>query len=237
MARIVKERAVRRNEILDVAQRLVYTKGYEQMAIQDILDELQVAKGTVYHYFDSKLALLDALLDRTIDEVEQLLLPIVSDPALSTFDKFQRFFAMLNRYRAEQKPFLFELLRVWYADDNALARQKARAKLVKRVTPLVTAIIGQGIEEGVLTTPYPELAGDVVLSLQQGLEETIAGLLLREEPTKREDLQQIERTVAAYTDALERILGAPSGSLHPVDTEMLKEWTVSLRDNEKVVQQ
>jgi chorismate mutase len=29
----------RRNEILDAAQRLVYSKGYEQMTIQDILDE------------------------------------------------------------------------------------------------------------------------------------------------------------------------------------------------------
>ncbi|TMD98834.1 MAG: TetR family transcriptional regulator, partial [Chloroflexi bacterium] len=40
MARIVKEQAyaVKRNEILDVARRLVDTKGYEQMTIQDILD-------------------------------------------------------------------------------------------------------------------------------------------------------------------------------------------------------
>ncbi len=42
MARTVKEEeyAVKRKEILDAAQRLVYTKGYEQMSIQDILNEL-----------------------------------------------------------------------------------------------------------------------------------------------------------------------------------------------------
>ncbi len=55
-------------------------------------------------------------------------------------------------------------------------------------------------------------------------------MLLLDEP-KREELQQIESTVAAYVDALERILGAPRDSLHPVDTEMLKEWAVSQRDN------
>ena len=38
--RTVKEATVRRNEILDVAQRLVQTRGYEQMAIQDILDQI-----------------------------------------------------------------------------------------------------------------------------------------------------------------------------------------------------
>ena len=51
MARTVKAHAVRRNEILDVAQRLIYTKGYEQMTIQDILDGLQISKGAFYHYF------------------------------------------------------------------------------------------------------------------------------------------------------------------------------------------
>ena len=64
MPRIVKEHAVRRNEILDLAQQLVYTKGYEQMTIQDILDGLQISKGAFYHYFDSKHAVLEAVVER-----------------------------------------------------------------------------------------------------------------------------------------------------------------------------
>ena len=67
MARKVKEEdyASRRNEILDAARTLVYTKGYEQMSIQDILDALKISKGAFYHYFDSKPALLEAL-DRSV---------------------------------------------------------------------------------------------------------------------------------------------------------------------------
>ena len=66
MARIVKEEvyAEKRNAILDVAQRLIYTKGYEQMTIQDMLDDLQISKGAFYHYFDSKQAVLEALVER-----------------------------------------------------------------------------------------------------------------------------------------------------------------------------
>lgn len=227
MARIVKEHTVRRNEILDVAQQLVTTRGYEQMAIQDILNELQIAKGTLYHYFDSKQALLEALLERMMDEVEQTLLPLVNDAQLAPLDKFQRFFAALNHYRAEQKPLVLEVWRAWYADGNALVRQKARATLVKRVKPLLTVVIGQGVQEGVLTTPYPEHVSDVLLSLHQGLEETLASWFLSDEPKKREDLQHIESIVAAYIDALERILGAPRDSLHPVDIDLLKAWSTS----------
>src|SRR5438309_977263 len=63
MARTVKEEeyAIRRNQILDVAQGLIYTKGYEQMTIQDVLDGVQMSKGAFYHYFDSKRALLSDL--------------------------------------------------------------------------------------------------------------------------------------------------------------------------------
>ncbi|MGD0006240.1 MAG: helix-turn-helix domain-containing protein, partial [Anaerolineaceae bacterium] len=79
MARIVKEDEynVRRNEILESAQRFVYTRGYEQMAIQDILDDLQISKGAFYHYFTSKQALLEALIERMMLDAEQVLTPIV----------------------------------------------------------------------------------------------------------------------------------------------------------------
>ena len=226
MVRIVKEHTVRRNEILDVTQQLVYTKGYEQMTIQDILDDLQISKGAFYHYFDSKQALLEALIERMGDQAEQLVLPIVYDPKLGALEKLQRFFATLNRWKIAQKGFFLALLRVWYTDDNAIVRQKMLITGAKRIIPLLTAIIRQGIKEGVLTTSYPDQVGGVVFSIIQGLGDTLAGLLLSVD-AERDDLRYIERTVAAYTDALERVLGAPGDSLQLVDTETLKEWFVS----------
>ena len=121
-------------------------------------------------------------------------------------------------------------MRVWYTDDNAIVRQKARAAAVKWVTPWLSVIIRQGIEEGVLTTSYPEQVGEVVLSLALDLGESLGGLLLSFEP-ERDDIPRVEGIVAAYTDALERTLGAPTGSLQVVDAETLNEWFVSSRGN------
>src|SRR5437763_4687623 len=126
MTRIVKAHAVRRNEILDVAGRLIYTKGYEQMTIQDILDGLQISKGAFYHYFGSKQELLEAVLARIMDVVEQLLLTIVHDPHLSTLEKFQRFCATLARWKTSQSTLPLALLRVWDKDDNAIVREKVQ---------------------------------------------------------------------------------------------------------------
>ncbi len=232
MPRIVKEYAVRRNEILDAAQRLIYTKGYEQMTIQDILDDLQIAKGLVYYYFDSKQAMLTALIERMMNTIEQLVSPIVNDPDLRALEKFQHLFATLSRWETEQKTFIASLLRVWYTDDNAIVREKARIMTVKQVAPLFTVIIRQGIEEGVMTTAYPDQSGEVALYLIQGLEETIAGLLLSVEAAPPDVLQRIEIAVAAYTDALGRTFGFSPDSLHLINAETLKAWLALFRDNE-----
>jgi len=230
MTRIVKAHAVRRNEILDVAGRLIYTKGYEQMTIQDILDGLQISKGAFYHYFDSKQALLEAIIERMQQEVEQILLPIVQDRELPALEKLHRFFATASSWKTARKDFFLALLRVWYRDDNAIVRQKLRTTGTTWLVPWLSAIIHQGLEEGVLTTSYPDRVGEVVLTLVIELGETLGRFLLSFEP-ERDDLLRIEDTVAVYTDALERVLGAPNASLHIVDAETLSEWFVSSRDN------
>lgn len=53
MARVVKEQeySQKRNDILDAAVRLIYTKGYERMTIQDIQADLKISSGAFYHYF------------------------------------------------------------------------------------------------------------------------------------------------------------------------------------------
>ena len=230
MARIVKERTERRSEILDVAQRLVYSKGYEQMTIQDILDDLRISKGAFYHYFDSKQALLEATVERIGVGAVQLLLPIVHDPLLPALEKLQRYLATANRWKIEQKAFFLALLRVWFTDDNAIVRQKLRTAGIREIAPLLTEIIRQGIQEGVMTATYPDQVGEVIASLAQDAGETIGLLLLSFDP-ERGDMQRAERIIAAYADAFERILGVPAGSLSLIDDQTLKEWFVSAREN------
>jgi hypothetical protein len=117
-----------------------------------------------------------------------------------------------------------QLTRVWYSDENALARQKMLNMMIRHVTPLFVEIIQQGVQEGVFSTPYPEYASQVNLNLVQGLGDTFARMLLSEEAKSSDAVQKAENLIAAYNDALERILGAPKGSIHLMDTKSLKEW-------------
>ena len=236
MARSVneKEHAVKRNEILDVAQRFIYTRGYEQMSIQDILDELKISKGAFYHYFDSKQALLEAVIDRIMEEMDRLLTPIVHDAHLSALEKLQRFFVSVSYFKTERKTFLLALLQVWYKDENAIVRQKVRVDGNKLLAPMLTHIIHQGNQEGILTTPFPDYAGEIVLSMSQGLGETIGDLILFVPEPEKKALPHIESITAAYSDAIERVLGIPKNSLTIVDADTLKDWYVSAQNSKRL---
>ena len=225
MARTVneKEYALKRNQILDVAQRLIYTKGYEQMSIQDILEALQISKGAFYHYFDSKPAVLEAVIERIQQETLQILDPIVRDPHLPALEKLQRYFDTAVQWKTARKGFLIELVRVWYTDHNAIVRQKMWATLTKQAMPLLSAMFHQGIREGALTIPFPDQIGPIVLSMIESLGDGFAELILAPEP-RGDELQRAERLIAAYNDALERLLGAPAGSLRLMSTESLRDW-------------
>jgi AcrR family transcriptional regulator len=225
MPRVVNEEdyAARRKDILDVARQLVYTKGYEQMSIQDILDALKISKGAFYHYFDSKQALLDGLVEQMLDEADQLMSPILEAKDLPALEKMKRYFDTGSRWKADQKDFLRNLMRVWYNDANALIRQKQETAIMRYFAPKLAGIIRQGIEEGSFTTKYPDQFADTMLGLSRGLEDKIVGLLLAERPPPNA-LEQLEAIIGAYSDSLERILGAPSGSLQLNNMDTLKKW-------------
>lgn len=237
MARTVKKEVYveKRNEILNVAQRLVYTKGYERMTIGNILAELQISSGAFYHYFDSKPAILAAIIEHMREASEKPLLPIVYDPHLTALEKLQAFFSTIDNLRMAHKADVAALGRVWYNDDNAIVRQKVDEAVVKQRAPLLTAIVRQGVEEGVFTTPYPDQAGEIILALLQGMGNTHARLLLfpEAELDEAQRAEAIVTTHAAYMTAIERLLGAPPHALARTDAQIARLWiaTLSREDN------
>jgi len=232
MPRVLVEEdyAARRNEILDVARKLVYTKGYEQMSIQDILKELKISKGALYHYFDSKPALLEALIDRLADEAEAKFIPLLNDPALPALEKLRRYFSSAVQWKATQRDYMLALLRIWYSDENAITRQKVFSTMLQRIAPSFTRAIQQGVQEGTLCTSFPEQATEISLYLILGLGDKFGEVILGHEAgivhlSAEEKFGIMQKAVAAYTDALERVLGASAGSIQLMDDDAIRVWT------------
>ena len=176
MARTVNiaERAARRDAILDAAQRLILSKGYERLTIQDILEDLQISKGAFYHYFDSKPAVVEALTERLVDDSERALAQIAEDPELRATAKLQLFFGEIIRWKSARQNLMVAMLPVWYAPDNLTFRLLVDRATANRLAPLLSVIVRQGVDEHHFATAYPEQAGAIIVAIVQALQDAMA---------------------------------------------------------------
>jgi len=214
---------VRRDAFLDVAQRLIQTRGYEQMSIQDVLDELETSRGALYHYFDSKGALLDGVVERFADSAMSAVEPILADPNLPALRKLEKVFGGIARFKAEQKELVLAIMEVWNSDGNALVREKLRRLSAGRLMPILSLVIRQGIDEGLITSSSPGELARVLLHLMQGYQE-LAGEQFLARKAATISFDDVLRTHAAFTEAFEKILGIPPGSVTLTDEATLRYW-------------
>lgn len=238
MARTVNvaERAARRDEILDAAQRLILSKGYERLTVQVILDELQVSKGAFYHYFDSKPTVIEALTRRLVSDSERALAPIVEDPEIGALQKLQLFFSEIIRWKSQRQNLFVAMLPVWYAPDNVAFRLLVDLESAKRMAPLMGTIVRQGVDTGQFSTAYPEQAGAILVAIVQALQGAMAQQLLDASGLSAIEpkVNEIVKTHAAHMEAIERYLGVPTGTLNRADARTVKSWISALRRAEKV---
>ena len=170
MARTVNvaEHAARRDAILDAAQRLILSNGYERLTIQDILEDLEISKGAFYHYFDSKPAVVEALTERLVDDSERALARIAEDAELGAAERLQLFFGEIIRWKSERQNLMVAMLPVWYAPDNLAFRLLVDRATAKRLAPLLSLIVRQGVDEHHFATAYPEQAGAIIVAVVVG---------------------------------------------------------------------
>jgi AcrR family transcriptional regulator len=218
--------AVRREAFLDAAQRLIATKGYTQLSIQDVLEELSASKGAFYHYFDSKAALLDGVVSRMVEAATEYLAPAVADPDRSAPEKLNAVLSGLASFKGERKDLILALARVWLSDDNAIVREHVRRGATAKLTPLVAAIIRQGAAEGSFRTASPDHAARVFVSLMLGANEAATDLFIAHQDGAV-TFEEVEQMLEAFAQAFERILGVRPGSLEFANrTTVLREWFV-----------
>jgi len=97
-----------------------------------------------------------------------------------------------------------------------------RERLVGQLAPLIAAIIRQGNGEGTFMATSPDETARVLVSLIQAANQVATELFIARQQ-REVSFDAVERTLTAYTEAYERILGIPAGSL-ALDRPTLLMW-------------
>lgn len=150
--RVVKDAAERRNEILDVAERLFCSRGYDQTSTNDILAEIGIARGTLYYHFSSKEDILDAMIDRILDEIVRRASQIALDGSIPVLERMTQTILASNVDTKTGDMILEQM----HKPQNALMHAKMQERLLKQLIPLFTKLIEDGISQGLMQTDDPE---------------------------------------------------------------------------------
>ena len=67
-----REKEQRRNEIIDAAEKIFFSKGMPQATMEEVADEAELSKGTIYIYFKNKEDLYLAIILRGLAILEDM---------------------------------------------------------------------------------------------------------------------------------------------------------------------
>jgi AcrR family transcriptional regulator len=203
MPRIVKKPFERKAEIIKATRHLIQIKEYEKMTLQDIMDQLGIAKGTIYHYFKSKEELLEAVVENIVNEHLEKMQSLIKEKKGTALQKMKM---LLEKSHGFAAPFVLQQL---HKKGNEAMHIRLLATALIKQAPIYATLIQQGCKEGVFQTDTPLECSEFILSAVQFL--TDVGIY----PWTKEDLT---RRIDAFPRLIEQQLRAPKGSFRFLST-------------------
>ena len=141
----------RKEEILNTAERLFNEKGYNNVTVTDIINEIDVVKGTFYHYFKNKEEVKNILIDRYLDKEIKNMTTILNNKALTTIDKI--------------KEMVYEIISLMHREETLMHDVKNLdgeifikiiCERIERFKPLIRQVLDEGIKNKIFKPIYEE---------------------------------------------------------------------------------
>lgn len=149
--------------ILDALQQLLDEKKIQNISVSEIARKAGIGKGSIYYYFPSKDAILDALIQRSYESPLLTAKNLAAQTEISPFTRMAMLFQACRNSSAafiKQKDNSSDNAS---AEDLAFLHQKYLKHLVSELKPDLTEIIKQGIENGEIHFDYPAALAEIVL--------------------------------------------------------------------------
>ena len=142
-----------RSRIVSAAWKLFYEQGYDDTTVEEIVEESGTSKGSFYHYFSGKDALLGSLSDLFDDKYEALIPTLEAD--MDSFDKLmflnQELFLMIDNSVS------LDLVARMYSSQLVTTGEKHLMDHNRLYYKLLRQIVSEGQQKG-------ELRGDAAVN-------------------------------------------------------------------------
>lgn len=193
----------KREQILDALQQLLREKSIQHISVSEIANKAGIGKGSIYYYFSSKDAILDALIKRSYDLTLETAKDLSKQTNLSSFTRMAMLF---QACRNSSAAFLrHSNSSANSVQEQAFFHQKYLNYVISELKPSLTEIISQGIARGEIDFDYPDALAEIALIV---LAVKLNNSIL---PSSKEET---EATIKGLISLLEKGTGVPTGSLN-----------------------
>lgn len=196
--RVTKDPAVRRQELVLAACELFKEKGFEQVSVSDIVQNVGVAQGTFYYYFKTKFDMLDAVVDHYAMESIEFMKNVADDPGMNATQKIQAIINYALRMDGCDRNFIEYL----HSDENLITHQKFMTRSYEMTIPIITGIVEEGIRDGLFHVRYSRETVEMMVYMYGHLHDSLA---------LSAGIDENDRKMRATEDIFVRVLGVKDG--------------------------
>ena len=188
------------DKILDALQKLLETKELSNISVSEIAQTAEIGKGSIYYYFSSKDAILEALVERNYEAPITTARHLAEQREISPFTRMALIFQACRNSSAaflKTQPSTTKA-----APERAFLHQKYMNHLIVSLKPVLASIIEQGIAQDLILCADPVSLALIVLTVK--MDNTLV-------PSTADE---IEQTISALVSLLEKGTENPAGSLN-----------------------
>jgi AcrR family transcriptional regulator len=167
--------------------------------MQEIVNDLGMSKGAIFHHFKSKEDIMEAVISRMTTALVERATAISEDDSLGAHEKLKRIIAAINLVGSPDEAMIWEL----HKRSNALMHQTSFAEIVRRLPPILAEVVEQGITEGIYNTPRPLETMEFLLAANQ---------FYLDISVFHWTMEELETRAATFVHIMELSLGAADGS-------------------------
>src|SRR5271157_1969534 len=152
MTRIVKDPEERRKELIDTAEQLFITNGYDQTAVSDIVKEVNLSQGAFYYYFESKEDVLVAILEKNVAVME---IALRQTAERTDLDEAVKLNAMFNQFISATVSGKKIHNYIHQEMNAALHTKLKKLRFSARIAQIIADVISKGVKKGRFNVSRP----------------------------------------------------------------------------------
>lgn len=165
-----QEKEQRQNYILDAAEKLFFSRSYDNVSMDDIADEIEMSKATLYLYFKDKESLFFSIVLRGVRILNAMIEEEIKDckTGIEIIDTIGSvYFEFVNKYPDYNRAYLYFRSGRFTIEDSEDMNKIAKEifKLRQDTFAITCNAIKSGIEEGLIRPDVDPVEVTIFLTL------------------------------------------------------------------------